>query len=67
MYRGAMYRKPKYGQNDTVWVEWQAEQPLEGQVLHYLGGATYEVAISGQGVRVVQEQAVSLRSKGERA
>ena len=25
-----MYRKPKYGQNDTVWVEWQAEQPLEG-------------------------------------
>jgi hypothetical protein len=52
MYRGAMYRKPKYGQNDTVWVEWQAEQPLEGQVLHYLGGATYEVAISGQGVRV---------------
>jgi hypothetical protein len=67
VYRGAMYRKPKYGQNDTVWVEWQAEQPLEGQVLHYLGGATYEVAISGQGVRVVQEQALSLRSKGERA
>jgi hypothetical protein len=49
MYRGAMYRKPKYGQNDIVWVEWQAEQPLEGQVLRYLGGATYEVAISGQG------------------
>ena len=53
MYRGAMYRKPKYGQNDTVWVERQAEQSLEGQVLRYLGGATYEVAISGQGVRVV--------------
>jgi hypothetical protein len=68
VYRGAMYRKPKYGQNDTVWGERQAEQPLEGQVLHYLGGATYEVvAISGQGVRVVQEQALSLRSKGERA
>ncbi len=53
MYRGAMYRKPKYGQNDTVWVERGAKQPLEGQVLHYLGGATDEVAISGQGVRVV--------------
>jgi hypothetical protein len=66
VYRGAMYRKPKYGQNDTVWVEWQAEQPLEGQVLRYLGGATYEVAISGQGVRVVQEQALSPRSKDER-
>ena len=59
-----MYRKPKYGQNDTVWVEWQAEQPLEGQVLRYLGGGTYEVAITAQGVRVVQEQALSLRSKG---
>ncbi len=61
-----MYRKPKFGQNDTVWVEWQAEQLLEGQVLRYLGGATYEVAISSQGVRVVQEQALSPRSKGER-
>ena len=67
MYRGAMYREPKYGQNDTVWVEWQAEQPLEGQVLRYIGGGTYEVAIGNQGVRVVQEQALSLRSKGERA
>jgi hypothetical protein len=67
MYRGAMYRKPKYGQNDTVWVECQAEQPLEGQVLRYLGGATYEVAISAQSVMVVQEQALSPRSKGERA
>ena len=53
MYRGAMCRKPKYGQNDTVWVERGAKQPLEGQVFHYLGGATYAVAISGQGVRVV--------------
>jgi hypothetical protein len=61
-----MYRKPKYGQNDTVWVECQAEQPLEGQVLRYLGGATYEVAISVQGVRVVQEQALSPRTKDER-
>ena len=67
MYRGAMYRKPKYGQNDTVWVEWQAEQPLEGQVLRYIDGGTYEVAIGNQGVRVVQEQALPLRSKGERA
>jgi hypothetical protein len=31
-----MYHKPKYGQNDTVWVEWGAEQPLEGQVLRYI-------------------------------
>ena len=66
MYRGAMYRKPKYGQNDTVWAERGAEQPLEGQVLCYLGGATYEVVISGPGVRVVQEQALSPRSKDER-
>jgi hypothetical protein len=66
MSRGEMYHKPKYGQNDTVWVEWGAEQPLEGQVLRYIGGRTYEVAISGQGVRVVQEQALSLRTQGER-
>jgi hypothetical protein len=66
MYRGEMYRKPKYGQTDTVWVEQGAQQPLEGQVLLYLGRATYKVAISAQGVRVVQEQAMSLRSKGQR-
>jgi hypothetical protein len=66
MYRGAMYRQPTYGQNDTVWVERGARQPLEGQVLHYLGGGTYEVAMSGQDVKVVQEQALSPRSKGER-
>jgi hypothetical protein len=65
MYRGAMYRKPKYGQSDTVRVERGAEQPLEGQVLSYLGGRTYEVAISGQGVRVVQEQALSPRTKAK--
>ncbi len=64
--RWEMYHKPKYGQNDTVWFEREAEQPMEGQVLRYLGGRTYEVAISGQGVRVVQEQALSLRIKGER-
>jgi hypothetical protein len=67
MSRGEMYHKPKYGQNDTVWVEPGAEHPLEGQVLRYVGGGTYEVAISGQGVRVVQEQALSLRRKGERS
>jgi hypothetical protein len=61
-----MYRKPKYGQDDAVWVERGAEQPLEGQVLRYLGGGRYEVAISGQGVRSVQEQALSPRSRGER-
>jgi hypothetical protein len=66
MYRGEMYQKPKYGQTDTVWVEQGAQQPLEGQVLLYLGGATYKVAIIAQGVRVVQEQALSPRVKGER-
>jgi hypothetical protein len=60
-----MYHKPKYGKNDSVWVDRGAEQPLEGQVLRYLGGRTYEVAISDQGVRVIQEQALSLRTKGE--
>ncbi len=66
MSRGEMYHKPKYGQNDTVWVEWGAEQLLEGQVLRYIGRRTYEVAVSGRGVRVVQEQGLSPRSKGER-
>jgi len=61
-----MYHKPKYGQNDTVWVERGAEQPLEGQVLRYLGGGTYEVAISSQGVRVAEQQALSPRTKDER-
>jgi hypothetical protein len=32
MSREEMYHKPKYGQNDTVWVERAADQPLEGQV-----------------------------------
>ena len=67
MSRGEMYHKPKYGQNDPVWVEWKAGQPLAGQVLRYVGGRTYEVAISGRYVRVVQEQALSVRRKeGER-
>ncbi len=66
MSRWEMYHKPSYGQNDAVWFEREAEQPMEGQVLRRLGGRTYEVAISGQGVRVVQEQALSLRIKGER-
>ena len=62
-----MYQRPKYGQDDTVWVEWGAEQqPVKGQVLLYIGRRTYEVALSSQGVRVVQEQALSLRTKGER-
>jgi hypothetical protein len=62
-----MHQRPKYGQDDTVWVEWGAEQqPVKGQVLLYIGRRTYEVALSGQGVRVVQEQALSLRTKGER-
>jgi hypothetical protein len=64
-----MYQKPKYGQNDTVWVDREAEQPVKGQVLFYIGRRTYEVALSSQGVRVVQvvqEQALSIRTKGER-
>ena len=63
MSRGEMYHKPKYGQNDSVWVDRGAKQSLEGQMLRYLGGRTYEVAISGEGVRVVQEQALSVRRK----
>jgi hypothetical protein len=61
-----MYQKPKYGQNDTVWVGRGAEQPVKGQVLLYIGRRTYEVALSSQGVRVVQEQALSIRTKGGR-
>jgi hypothetical protein len=57
--------KPKYGQDDTVWVGRRAEQqPMKGQVLLCIGRRTYKVALSGQGVRVVQEQALSLRTKG---
>ena len=61
-----MYLKPKYGQGDTVWVARGAEQPVKGQVLLYIGRRTYEVALSYQGVRVVQEQALSERPKGQR-
>jgi hypothetical protein len=61
-----MYQKPKYVQDDAVWVERGAEQPVKGQVLLYMGRRTYEVALSSQGVRVVQEQALSLRTKGQR-
>ena len=61
-----MYQKPKYVQDDTVWVDQGAEQPVKGQVLLYIGRRTYEVALSSQGVRVVQEQALSIRTEGER-
>jgi hypothetical protein len=61
-----MYQKPKYVQDDTVWVDQGAEQPVKGQVLLYMGHRTYEVALSSQDVRVVQEQALSLRTEGER-
>jgi hypothetical protein len=60
-----MYQRPKYVQDDTVWVERGVEQPVKGQVLLYIGRRTYEVALRSQGVRVVQEQAMSLRTKGE--
>ena len=59
-----MYKKPKYVQDDTVWVDRGAEQPVKGQVLLYIGRRTYEVALRSEGVRVVQEQALSLRTKG---
>jgi hypothetical protein len=61
-----MYQKPKYVQDDTVWVDQGAEQPVKGQVLLYMGHRTYEVALSSQGVRVVREQALSIRTEGER-
>ena len=61
-----MYLKPKYVQDDAVWVEQGEEQPVKGQVLLYMGRRTYEVALISQGVRVVQEQALSLRTKGQR-
>ena len=61
-----MYKKPKYVRDDAVWVERGAEQPVKGQVLLYMGHRTYEVALSSQGVRVVQEQALSIRTEGER-
>ena len=32
--------------------------PVKGQVLLYMGRRTYEVALSRQGVRVVQEEAL---------
>jgi hypothetical protein len=60
-----MYQKPKYVQDDTVWVDQGAEQPVKGQVLLYIGRRTYEVALSSQGVRVVREQAMSLCTKGQ--
>ena len=61
-----MYQKPKYGQDDAVWVDRGAgQQPVKGQVLLYIGRRTCEVALSSEGVRVVQEQALSLRTKGE--
>jgi hypothetical protein len=37
---------------------------VKGQVLYYIGRRTYEVALSGQGVRVVHEQELSLHPKG---
>jgi hypothetical protein len=60
-----MYHKPYYSQGDTVWAVRGTEQPVKGQVLYYIGRRTYEVALSGQGVRVVHEQALSLHTKGD--
>ncbi len=66
MPRWQIYQKPKYVQDDAVWVDRGEEQPVKGQVLLYMGRRTYEVALSSQGVRVVQEQALSLRTIGEK-
>ena len=60
-----MYHKPCYSQGDTVWFARGTEQPVKGQVLYYIGRRTYEVALSGQGVRVVHEQELSLHPKGD--
>ena len=62
-----MYLKPKYVQDDAVWVDRGAEQPVKGQVLLYMGRRTYEVALSRQGVRVIQEQAMSLHCQRREA
>ncbi len=61
-----MYQKPYYSQGDTVWAARGTEKPVKGQVLYYIGRRTYEVALSGQGVRVVHEQALSLHTKGDK-
>ena len=61
-----MYLKPYYSQGDTVGAARGTEQqPVKGQVLYYIGRRTYEVALSGQGVRVVHEQALSLHTAGD--
>ncbi len=60
-----MYQKPYYSQGDTVWASRGTERPVKGQVLYYIGRRTYEVALSGQGVRVVHEQALSRHIKGD--
>ena len=60
-----MCQKPYYSQGDTVWAARGTEKPVKGQVLYYIGRRTYEVALSGQGVRVVHEQALSRHITGD--
>jgi hypothetical protein len=60
-----MYQKPYYSQGDAVWAARGTEKPVKGQVLYYIGRRTYEVALSGQGVRVFHEQALSRHIKGD--
>jgi hypothetical protein len=50
-----MNRSPSYKQGDTVWMRLGAGDDREGQVVRYRGGAQYEVAVAGQGVREVNE------------
>ena len=53
MYRGAMYRKPKYGQNDTVWVERGAKQPLEKNLRDAVSNPEHLSGSSGCDVRAL--------------
>ena len=58
--------QPKYVQDDAVWVERGRAARQRGKCCS-TWAETYEVALSSQGVRVVQEQgSLSLRTKKAR-
>jgi hypothetical protein len=57
--------RPRYQHGDLVWVNIGAGVFLEGYVMHYRYGATYEVAVAGQGLQKVQERAMSPRVPDE--
>ena len=60
-----MYRRPAYGQGDSVWVN-RAGAQLEGIILGYQGIAMYRVAVAGQGMKVIQESAMSPRTEADK-